>query len=104
MSESELLELKEQIKREILKEINTKKENENMWSKIKKEYEEEFKKITNKERDVYVLQGAIGTLLRVIYKTESVLKINAEYEEMKEIVEKILNILKEKVGVKNEML
>lgn len=99
MSESELLELKEQIKREILTEIKVKKENENIWTKIKKEYEEEFKKLVNRERDVYVLQGAIGTLLRILYKAESVSKINAEYEEMKEIVEKIMNILKEKAGV-----
>ncbi|MCI8640327.1 MAG: hypothetical protein HFJ59_00370, partial [Clostridia bacterium] len=44
MNEKELLELKEQIKRELLAEINTKKENQNSWQKIKEDYKEEFNK------------------------------------------------------------
>lgn len=122
MSEKELLEIKEQIKKELLAEMNTKKENENNWKKIKTEFEEEFRKFDfidhwefinsknelisrdEKVSTAYPLQNAIGTLLRIIYKAKTVNKINAEYEDMKEIVEKIMNILKEKAGVKDEML
>lgn len=122
MSEKELLELKEQIKKELISEMNTKKENESNWKKIKEEYKEDFSKfdfidhwefinannelISKDEKisTIYPLQNAIGTLLRIVYKSRTVNKINAEYEEMKEIVEKILNILKKKAGVKNEML
>lgn len=96
MLENELKELKEQIKQEILKEMNTKKENESNWSKIKKEYEEEFKKLITRERDIYTLQNATGTILRIICKTDSVNRININYEEAKEIVEGILGIMKNK--------
>lgn len=44
MEEINIQELKEQIKRELLAEMNTKKENENNWKKIKTEFEEEFSK------------------------------------------------------------
>lgn len=112
MSESELKELKEQIKQEVIAEINAKKENENNWKKIKQEYEEEFKKfnyidhwetttgdgrVISRDKEVnaiYPLQNAIGTLLRIVYKAETVSKMNVKYEDMKNIVEQILNILK----------
>lgn len=117
MNEKELLELKEQIKRELLAEINTKKENQNSWQKIKEDYKEEFNKFdfidhwefinSNNElisRDekistLYPLQSAIGTLLRIVYKSKMVNKINVDYKEMKDTVEQIMNILKEKAGV-----
>lgn len=96
MDKEQIEELKEQIKQEILKEMNTKKENESNWSKIKKEYEEEFKKLITRERDIYTLQNATGTILRIICKTDSVNRININYEEAKEIVEGILGIMKNK--------
>lgn len=119
MSENELKELKEEIKRELLAEMNTKKENQNTWQRIKEEYEEEFSKfdfvehwecinpsneLVTKDTPVsakYPLQNAIGTLLRISNKAKTVSKMNITYDEAKDIVEKILNILKEKT-VKEE--
>lgn len=95
MSETELIELKNQLKQEILEEINSRKVNENNWKKIKDEHEEEFKKLITRERDIYALQNAIGILLRLLYKAENVSKIDASYEEMKSIVEQILDVLKQ---------
>lgn len=113
MSENEIKELKEQLKRELLAEMNTKKENQNTWQRIKEEYEEEFSKFDfvdhwefiNSEnklitRDTpvsakYPLQNAIGTLLRITNKAKTVSKMNITYEEAKDMVEKILSILKE---------
>ncbi len=113
MSENELKELKEQLKKEILAEMNTKKENENNWKRIKQEYEDEFEKfdyinhwecincnnkLITRDKEVkaaYPMQSAIGTLLKIIYKAESVAKINAKYEDMKSIVEGILTVCKE---------
>ena len=113
MSESELLELKNQIKQEILAEMNTKKENQNTWQKIKKEYEEDFK-LFNYEYDnkvlgsdykyytqkaekhfEYQVSNVIGILLRLLYKADNVSKINANYEEIKSVVEQILNVLRQ---------
>lgn len=114
MSENEIKELKEQLKKELLAEINAKKENENVWKRIKEEYEDEFSKFDfvdhwefiNSENELivrdtpvsarYPLQNAIGTLLRISNKAKTVSKMNITYEEAKDIVEKILNILKEK--------
>ena len=47
----------------------------------------------------YPLQNAIGTILRIINKSKTISKMNINYQEAKEIVDKILNILKERVGV-----
>lgn len=117
MSEQELKNLKEQIKRELMAEINTKKENQNTWQKIKEEYKDEFSKFnfidhweyinSNNElmsRDTeiiatYPLQSAIGTLLRIANKSKTVAKMDISYEEAKDMVEKILEILKEKANV-----
>lgn len=114
MSENELQELKEQIKQEILREMNTKKENKNTWQKIKEEYKDEFSKfdfidhwecinVNNKliSRDTkifatYPLQNAIGTILRILYKSKTVTNMNINYEEAKQIVESILGIMKDK--------
>lgn len=92
MSEKELLELKEQIKKELISEMNTKKENESNWKKIKEEYKEDFSKfdfidhwefinannelISKDEKisTIYPLQNAIGTLLRIVYKSRTVNK------------------------------
>ncbi len=113
MSENELQELKEQIKQEILKEMKEPKRKETVWSKIKQEFEEEAKlfnyeydetvegeygqKYIRKqekhyERDVFT---AIGTLLRLKYKERLVHNIEADYEEVKQIVESILGIMKD---------
>ncbi len=117
MSEQEIKALKEQIKRELLTEINIKKENQNTWQKIKEEYEEEFNKfdfvdhweyvdadskVISRDTTIsvkYPLQSAIGTLLRIAKKSKTVSKMNISYEEAKDIVEKILCILKEKQKV-----
>lgn len=117
MSEQELKSLKEQIKKEVLAEMKIKKENQNTWKRIKNEYKEEFEKfnfidhweVINADNQVisrdtkilatYPLQSAIGTLLRIINKSETVAKMDISYEDAKYIVEKILNILKEKAGV-----
>lgn len=117
MSNEELIALKEQIKKEVIAEMQAKKENQNTWQRIKNEYKEEFKKFnfidhweftdinnnlhTRDEeiRAEYPMQNAIGTLLRIVNKSKTVTKMDISYEEAKNIVEKILNILKEKVGV-----
>lgn len=114
MTEQELQELKEQIKQEILKEMNAKKENKNTWQKIKEEYKDEFSKFdfidhwefTNADNKVissdtkisatYPLQNAIGTILRILYKSKTVTNMNINYEEAKQVVESILSIMKDK--------
>ena len=121
MSEQELKTLKEQIKKEVIAEMQAKKENQNTWQRIKNEYKEEFEKFNfidhlefvNSENQLitrdeeigatYPLQNAIGTLLRIVNKSKTVTKMDISYEEAKDIVEKILNILKEKVEVRNEL-
>lgn len=120
MSEQEVQALKEQIKRELLAEMNTKKENENSWKRLKDEYKDEFSKFNfidhweftdinnnlhTRDEEIkaeYPLQSAIGTLLRIVYKAKSVTKMNVPYEELKEIVDKILAILKEKACIENK--
>lgn len=117
MSEQELKSLKEQIKKEVLAEMEIKKENQNTWQRIKNEYKEEFEKfnfidhwefinadnqVISRDSEIiatYPLQNAIGTLLRIANKSKTIAKMNISYEEAKDIVEKILNILKEKAGV-----
>lgn len=97
--------------------MQVKKENQNTWQKIKNEYKEEFQKFnfinhwefidTNNNlhtrdeeiRAEYPMRNAIGTLLRITNKSKTIAKMDISYEEAKDIVEKILNILKEKVGV-----
>ena len=113
MSEQELNALKEQIKKELMQEMSKPKK-ETVWKKVKKEYEEEFKKfnyidhfettscdgrLISRDKQVlaeYPMMNAIGTLLRIKYKVDNVSKINADYNEMREIVGKILGILKAK--------
>lgn len=113
MSEQELKALKEEIKQELLKELQEPKpKRETVWSRIKKEFKEEAK-LFNYEYD-WTIDGrktkqtkhfenevfqSIGTLLRFKYKERLVNNITTDYEEVKDIVEKILNILKEKSGV-----
>lgn len=114
MSENELQELKEQIKQEILREMKEPKaRKETVWSRIKQEFEEEaklfnyeyddtvtgeygVKHIVKREKhyegDVFT---AIGTLLRLKYKERLVHNIEADYEEVKQIVESILGIMKD---------
>lgn len=122
MSEQDLLKLKEEIKQEIIAETNAKKESQNAWNKIKEEYKDEFSKfdfiehweytdadnrVISRDTQVsaqYPLQSAIGTLLRIIYKSKTVAKMNIDYENAKDTVERILNILKEKAGIDNEKL
>ena len=117
MNEQELKCLKEQIKQELLAEINTKKENENSWKKIKDEYKDEFSKFDFTEHSqwidcdeilhtkdeevsaIYPMQNAIGTLLKIVFKSKTIAKMNVPYEELKDVVEKILKILKEKAEI-----
>ena len=113
MSEKEMLELKEQLKQEILKEIDNKKKNQNNWNKLKKELKEEIEQfnyinhwkftdpttgeIKSSDNEViveYQLQNAIATFLKVIYKVKTIAKINANYEDMKSITVQLLNVLK----------
>jgi Ni,Fe-hydrogenase III component G len=112
MGENELIRLKEDIKREIIEEMKNKKQ-ESVWSKLKKEYSEEFQKFNyiehweftniagefcehNKEvKAEYPMSNAIGTLLKIIYKVENVKKIDAEYDEVKNIVDGIIKVLNE---------
>lgn len=115
MDNEQIQELKEQIKQEILKEMKEpKSRKETVWSKIKQEFEEEAK-LFNYEYDETVegeygqkyirkqekhYEGdvftAIGTLLRLKYKERLVHNIEADYDEVKEIVEGILGIMKNK--------
>ena len=113
MDNEQIEELKEQIKQEILREMKEPKRKETVWSKIKQEFEEEAK-LFNYEYDETVegeygqkyirkqekhYEGdvftAIGTLLRLKYKERLVHNIEADYDEVKEIVEGILEIMKD---------
>lgn len=117
MNEQEMKVLKEQIKKELIAEMQAKKENQNTWQRIKNEYKKEFNKFNftdhweytdinnnlhTRDEEIkaeYPMQNAIGTLLRIVNKSKTVSKMDISYEEAKDIVEKILNILKEKAGV-----
>lgn len=96
MSNEELQELKEQIKQEILAEMNTRKRVGTVWEIVKKEYEEEIKEVNKIPSDNHSLEDAIRTIIRAKYGVRSVANIKADYDEVKEIVEGILGILKEK--------
>lgn len=96
MSNEELQELKEQIKQEILAEMNTRKRVGTVWEIVKKEYEEEIKEVNKIPSDNHSLKDAIRTIIRAKYGVRSVANIKADYDEVKEIVEGILGILKEK--------
>ena len=112
MSENEIRELKEQLKKELLAEIQKPKK-ESTWKKVKREYEGEFKKFDyidrweflnfNHElivkdtpiRAEYLMSNAIGTLARIVYKVKSVKDLDVDYEELKGFVDKILKVCKE---------
>ena len=114
MNEQEMIALKEQIKKEVIAEMEIKKENQNTWQRIKNEYKEEFRKFNfidhwefidsnndlhTRDEEIlaeYPLQSAIGTLLRIVNKSKTVTKMDISYEEAKEIVDKILSILEER--------
>lgn len=104
MGEKELLELKEQIKKELLAEMNTKRRVGTVWEIVKQEYKEQIEELNKIPSDNHSLEDAIRTIIRAKYGVRSVAKIKADYEEVKTIVEKIINILKEKAGIKDEML
>lgn len=95
MSENELQELKEQIKQEILSETNTRKRVGTVWEIVKKEYEEQIKEINKIPSDNHSLEDAIRTIIRAKYGVRSVANIKADYEEVKQIVESILGIMKD---------
>lgn len=112
MSESELLELKNQLKQEILAEMKEPKpRKETVWSKIKQEFKEEAKMFNYKYEDrvdgriverekhfeIKVFE-AIGTLLKLKYKERLTHNIDADYEEVKQIVNSIFEVFKAKVG------
>ena len=101
MSEKELLELKEQLKQEIIAEMEKKKEVQTNWLRIKKEFAEDFKMFNkdNSEKNQYHLENAIGTLLKLLYKANNVSKIDKKYEDMKLVVEQLINVLKANMEV-----
>lgn len=95
MSESELQELKNQIKQEILAEMNTRKRVGTVWETVKKEYENQIEELNKIPNDNHSLEDAIRTIVRAKYGVRSVANINASYEDIKSIVEQILNVLKQ---------
>lgn len=95
MSNEELQELKEQIKQEILAEMNTRKRVGTVWEIVKKEYEEEIKEVNKIPNDNHSLEDAIRTIIRAKYGVRSVANLKADYDEVKEIVESILGIMKD---------
>ena len=95
MSEQELIKLKEEIKQEIMAEMNTRKRVGTVWEIVKKEYEEEIKKANKIPGDNHSLEDAIRTIVRAKYGVRSVANVNANYEDIKSIIEKVLDILKE---------
>lgn len=95
MSENELKELKEQIKQEILAEMNTRKRVGTVWEIIKKEYEQEINEVNKIPNDNHSLEDAIRTIIRAKYGVRSVANLKADYDEVKEIVESILGIMKD---------
>lgn len=94
MSENELKELKEQIKQEVLAEMNRRKRIDTVWETVKKEYKEQIKELNKIPSDNHSLEDAIRTIVRAKYGVRSVANVNTSYEELKNIVEQILNILK----------
>ncbi len=97
MNENEIKELKEQLKKELLAEMNIGKRKDSAWDMVRKEYEEEIKRLNKIPSDNHSLEDAIRTLIRAKYGVRNVVNVEADYQELKDIVEKILNILKEKV-------
>lgn len=95
MSENELKELKEQIKQEILSEMNTRKRVGTVWEIVKKEYEEQIEEVNKIPNDNHSLEDAIRTIVRAKYGVRSVANIKADYDEVKRIVEGILEIMKD---------
>lgn len=95
MSENELQELKEQIKQEILSEMNTRKRVGTVWEIVKKEYEEQIEEVNKIPNDNHSLEDAIRTIVRAKYGVRSVANIKADYDEVKRIVEGILEIMKD---------
>ena len=94
MSNEELQELKEQIKQEILSEMNTRKRVGTVWEIVKKEYEEQIEEVNKIPNDNHSLEDAIRTIVRAKYGVRSVANLKADYDEVKEIVEGILGIMK----------
>lgn len=95
MSNEELQELKEQIKQEILSEMNTRKRAGTVWEIVKKEYEEQIEEVNKIPNDNHSLEDAIRTIVRAKYGVRSVANIKADYDEVKRIVEGILGIMKD---------
>ena len=62
MSNEELQELKEQIKQEILSEMNTRKRVCTVWEIVKKEYEEQIEEVNKIPNDNHSLEDAIRTI------------------------------------------
>lgn len=95
MDNEQIEELKEQIKQEILAEMNTRKRVGTVWEIVKKEYEEEIKEVNKIPNDNHSLEDAIRTIVRAKYGVRSVANLKADYDEVKEIVEGILGIMKD---------
>lgn len=95
MTDEEINALKEEIKQELLSEMNTRKRAGTVWETVKSEYQEQIKEVNKIPNDNHSLEDALRTIVRAKYGVRSISNITASYEEVKSIVENILKILKE---------
>lgn len=99
MSEDELNKLKEEIKKELLNELTTKKVvKDDIWKKLKKEFNQMFysKGYTDNMERVKIFD-AISTITRISLGYRNVQSIPVEKEmAVKEIMFNVLNIFPKK--------
>lgn len=99
MSEEDLKKLKEEIKKELLNELTTKKVvQDNAWRIVKKEFKEMFySKGYTETRDQCKIFDAISTITRLSLGYKNVQVIPAEKaEDIRQIMYKVLNIFPQK--------
>lgn len=99
MPEEDLRKLKEEIKKELLNELTTKKVvQDNAWKIVKKEFKEMFySKGYIEARDQCKIFDAISTIARLSLGYRNVQAIPAEKtEEIRQIMYKVLNIFPQK--------
>ena len=99
MSEEDLKKLKEEIKKELLNELTTKKVvQDNAWKIVKKEFKEMFySKGYTEAREQCKIFDAISTITRLSLGYRNVQAIPTEKaEEISQIMYKVLNIFPQK--------
>ena len=113
MKNEDVEKLKEELRKELLEELRTQVnyEKQDNWTRVRKEYEKKFKKydytkrwefttskgeLVKREEDVHANQtiiGSIGTLLKSIYETPHIHRLQASYDDVKDFTEDIYQVL-----------